>query len=232
MHLLPTLTTFWRGLRVNLRLHEQQRSIRTTDPDTLARRYAELTADEFRALNGPQRWLDAKLIPRALQRFAHPGPWRMVDLGCGEGDSAAMLLAAAPHGSSVIGYDLAAPVLERARARRWPYVAGAPAARFVAQSVLAPLRTPDGDLVRTGSIQVAHSAGCVGHHLDAEAAATLVAELTRVLARPGIAILDSGPRLRPRTLTRVAAAHGLQRIAIDRFLPWQVRAALTFVRAG
>ena len=225
----PTLRTFLRHWLAHRRLKAGDRSIRTTDPPAVSRAYDAMSPSEFEAINGPQDWLNRRVIPRVLASIDRGRPWRIVDLGCGNGGSARILAQHAPPGSSVIGYDLCGERIAQARQRALRDAAGSRvAARFVCQSMLEPLQDPDGGVLADRSVDVAHAAGVVGHHLRAADVRVLAAELQRVLAADGIAVLDAGPRLPPRALTRTMAEMGFKRIACRRLIPFATRAALVF----
>lgn len=63
------------------------------------------------------RFADERLRPAVdlIARIAHPGPRRVVDLGCGTG-SALPLLSARFPGAELVGVDASAAMLEKARA--------------------------------------------------------------------------------------------------------------------
>jgi SAM-dependent methyltransferase len=81
-------------------------TIRSRDPDLLERTYGAMTDEEFGDVNGPQELLNEFVIPRALRGFRRDRPWRIVDLGCGNGGSSAILARLAPPRATLIGYDL------------------------------------------------------------------------------------------------------------------------------
>jgi hypothetical protein len=62
------------------------------------------------------------------------------------------------------------------------------------------------------SVDVVNASGIVGHHLDEHTGGLLVAELMRVIVAQGIAMLDVGPSLSDRTLTKLMADAGFQRL--------------------
>ncbi|MCA8953636.1 MAG: methyltransferase domain-containing protein [Planctomycetes bacterium] len=226
--ILATCARYWRA---NRRIAARHGSHRATNRTRLAAIYGTMTAEDFEALNGPQDRLNAFAIPRALSDHPDPRPWRIVDLGCGTGASSALLLRHAPPGSSLVGYDLCENLLACARARAWRDRRGRPlAAMFVCGAADEPLRRPQGALVAPGSIDVAHAAGLVGHHFEVAAARRLAAELDRILATDGIAVLDAGPRLGAGELASVMAEAGFERIGRHRLWPFASRMALTFGR--
>lgn len=221
----------WLRLRRTERLlRAQGRSIRSTDPAAVRAAYAALSPAQFADLNGPQRWLNARLLPRVLRRLPATRPWRILDLGCGDGTSSQRLLELAPPGSSLLGIELSAPLVAQARTRSFFDRAGRPArAEFVCQTLLEPLRGRDGRELPAQSVDLAHAAGVVGHHFTEADLRCLAAELRRLLARPdGVAILDAGPALAADCLTRVLADAGFRRVACHRVVPFAARAALVF----
>jgi SAM-dependent methyltransferase len=228
---LDVLGDFVRQWWVERRLRHRDGSFRSTDLGRVLATYGAMSAPDFEAVNGPQGWLNEHIIPRVLRAHRARGPWRVVDLGCGSGGSAALLARHAPRGSSLLGYDVCPTLVERARARAYRDATGAPVmVHFVCQSITERLQDPSGGSIADASVDVAHSAGVVGHHLSVPDLHALAAELRRVLTPDGIAILDSGPRLVPAALERVLAAHGFTPLARHRLLPFGVRVAMTFGR--
>src|SRR5690606_5494176 len=117
------------------------------------------------------------------------------------------------------------------RQRRYVDTAGAPlAAEFVQQSITEALHDPEGARLADGSVDVVHSAGVIGHHLDEAAVGALAREVARVLRPDGIAILDAGPRIPPRKLRRIVLEHGFEEVARHRVTPLGSRATLAFRR--
>jgi ubiquinone/menaquinone biosynthesis C-methylase UbiE len=99
-----------------------------------------------------QRWVVIEeAMDRALQPFgdaalarARPRPGeRVLDIGCGCGPSTVALAQAVGEGGHVLGVDIAAPVLERARAR----VAGLQQVELLQADAQSCLLPPDCDLV-------------------------------------------------------------------------------------
>ena len=226
-----TVTTFVRHWLTDLRLKQRRTRFRSTDVTTVAHAYGDMSAREFEDLNGPQSWLNERVIPRVLQGRTNGRPWRLVDLGCGSGGSSSLLLRSAPAGSTLVGYDLCGELVDRARRRAWRDSAGAPtSARFVTQSIVDPLSDPDGGPLPGGSVDLAHAAGIVGHHLREDDVRALAAELRRVLAPDGYAVLDAGPKMPPRDLARLMAEAGFRQVDCQRLVPWAKRAAIVFQR--
>jgi SAM-dependent methyltransferase len=216
---------------VERRLRRRDGSFRSTDRQVMVKTYGAMSAQEFEDINGPQGWLNERVIPRALRQKARTRPWRIVDLGCGSGGSALILARQAPPGSSLVGYDVCARLVERAAARRYSTESGARIdARFVCQSITRRLRDPHGGWLADGGTDVVHSAGIVGHHLELRALHDLVAELNRILAADGVAILDAGPRMTAGRLEAVMAFHGFAVVSRHRLVPFGVRFPLVFRR--
>jgi SAM-dependent methyltransferase len=146
-------------------------------------------------------------------------PLRVLDLGAGTGSSTAVLAFWCPAGSQLTGYELAEPLLVAARRRRFTHRSGVAAnVDFVCQGVAQPLRQADGSRVPDRQVDVVNASGVVGHHLNADTIAPLVAELQRTIAAEGIAQLDVGPTLRDAELTRIMTAAGFRRLG--RFRSW------------
>jgi hypothetical protein len=72
--------------------------------------------------------------------------------------------------------------------------------------------------VANSSVDVVNASGVVGHHLDRDSVGPLVAELDRVLAPDGVAMLDVGPTLGETDLTAVMRAAGFR--AVGRRHSW------------
>jgi SAM-dependent methyltransferase len=100
-----TVRTLVRHVLTNRRLRTRHMTIRSRDPDLLERTYGAMTDEEFGDVNGPQELLNEFVIPRALRGFRRDRPWRIVDLGCGNGGSSAILARLAPPRATLIGYD-------------------------------------------------------------------------------------------------------------------------------
>ena len=97
---------------------------------------------------------------------------RVLDLGCGDGKLAAVVLEARPDAAEAIGLDRSAPMLDLARER----FAQEPRARLVEHDLEQPL--PD-----LGRFDVIVS-GFAIHHLEDERKRSLLVEAARAL-RPG-----------------------------------------------
>lgn len=212
------------------RVRKRDGNLYTDDRRQLRSVYGRMSAREFEEVNGPQHWWNERAVPTVLRAQTLAAPWRIVDLGCGSGGSSELLLRHAPDGSSLIGYDLCASLLARARQRPWRRLAPAADVQFVAQSITDRLRDPGGQPLADRSVDVAHAAGIVGHHLDHDDLRALAAELRRVVAPRGIAVLDAGPRMPARTLRATMADAGFEPVARYRLHPFARRVAIAFAR--
>jgi SAM-dependent methyltransferase len=207
------LAVCWRQWRGERALSRRGVRFRATDPAAVAAAYAAMTDGEFDAINGRQDWANWRTIPRALSGHLPDRPLRAADLGCGTGSSTRVLAFYCPEGSHITGYELVPALVEVARRRSYPHRGGRPArVEFVCQGVTEPLREPGGGPVPDRSLDLVNASGVVGHHLSAETVRPLAAELKRVLAPGGVAMLDVGPTLRAPQLSRVMAAAGFTRL--------------------
>ena len=159
-----------------------------------------MTEEEFDAINGRQDWANWRTIPRALSGHVPDRPLRVLDLGCGTGSSTRVLAHYCPPGSRITGYEIAEPMLVFARRRDYRQRNGeATNVDFVCHAVTQPLPEPD------ASVDLVNASGVVGHHLEPETIAPLIAELGRVLTPTGVAMLDVGPTMPGRDLRRLLA---------------------------
>ena len=86
---------------------------------------------------------------------------------------------------------------------------GAAEASFMAQSVLDTFRDNSGAALGAGSVDLINASGAVGCHFDHAASVGLAAEVARVLAPGGLALIDSGPAGTPGDdLRAIFADHG------------------------
>lgn len=207
------LAVCWRQWRAERDLARRGIHFRSTDPDRVGAAYAAMSADEFEFINGRQEWANWRTIPRALDGRLPDEPWRVFDLGCGTGTSTRVLASLCPLGSVIVGYELARPLVDVARRRRYPHRSGRDATvHFVCQPVTEPWRLPGGDPVPDGCADLVNACGIVGHHLDPTTVRPLLAEVRRVVHDGGLVLLDDGPTLSPSTLVRVARPFGLRPI--------------------
>ena len=128
-------------------------------------------------------WLGA--VTTALGRHGLRPGWRVLELGCGTGAAASALAAA---GCRVIGLDLSAGMLRRARAR----AAAHPAHRFA----LVRSDFEAGLAVRPACLD---AVVCISALHFAARPASLLAEIGRVLRPPGgrLLLLVVSPRQKP-----------------------------------
>jgi SAM-dependent methyltransferase len=168
-----------------------------------------MSEDEFDSINGPQEWLNRRVIPRVIQSLRLSKPVLAVDLGCGSGQSSQVLGSQLPPGSTLLGYDICARLLARASHRTYRDVFGAPLkTSFVNQSIAQPLHDPEGRRLDAGSVGLVHAAGVIGHHLTETDVAGMAAEIRRVLIPGGFAVLDAGPAMNRGRLQVILAEYG------------------------
>ncbi|MCI0461961.1 MAG: class I SAM-dependent methyltransferase [Gemmataceae bacterium] len=207
------LAVCWRQWRGERTLAARGVHFRAVDAAAVAGAYAAMSDREFDAINGRQDWANWRTIPRCLSGRLPDRPLTALDLGCGTGSSTRVLAFYCPLGSEIVGYELVPALAAVARRRAYLHRSGSPArVAFVCQGVTEPLRRPDGSLVPDKGADLVNASGVVGHHLDEHTVQPLVAELRRILAPGGIAMLDVGPTLRAGPLTRILTAAGFHRL--------------------
>lgn len=190
---------------------------RTTDPGSVEASYSAMSEDEFDAVNGRQEWANWRTIARSMNGLVPNRPVQAIDLGCGTGGSTRVLAHYLHSGSRIIGYELARPLAEVARRRRYLHLTGRPMrVEFVCQGIAERLRAPDGDDLPDGSVHLANASGVVGHHLNEESLQDLAADLRRVLSPGGLAMLDPGPSLPREALCRVLGRFGFLKVRFRR----------------
>jgi SAM-dependent methyltransferase len=227
------LAVCWRQRLAERALARRGVHFRSTDPAVVAAAYAAMSAAEFEAVNGRQDWANWRTIPRALRGRLPDRPWRVLDLGCGTGTSTRVLAYHAPAGSEILAYELVAPLLVHARRRRYPHRDGGDArVTFVCQGLTEGFRDGGGQPLAAGSADLANASGVVGHHLDAESARPLVAELRRVLAPGGLALLDDGPTLPAAALIDLMQPAGFRPLGRYRSWPLARSGQVAFRREG
>lgn len=206
---MDLLTVCWKQWRTERALAARGVLFRTTDPAAVEAAYAAMTDEEFEAINGRQAWANWRTIPAALNGRLPRRPVTAIDLGCGTGPSTRVLASVCPPGSRILGYELAAPLARIASRHTFSGPDGRKQdVQFVAQGVTETLKDPGGQPLADGSVDVANASGVVGHHLTEETVKPLVAELARVLAPHGLALLDVGPTLSAEALARAMAPAG------------------------
>jgi SAM-dependent methyltransferase len=226
------LAVCWRQWRAERALARRGVHFRTTDLTALGAAYAAMSDREFDAINGRQDWANWHTIPRSLSGHVPDRPLRVLDLGCGTGGSTRVLAFYCAAGSHITGYELAPPLVEMARRRRYVRRDDQPAdVDFCCQGITEPLRQTDGGVVPSGTADVVNASGVVGHHLDAVSVRPLVAELWRVLRSGGVALLDVGPTLGDAALTDLMTAQGFTRRGYRRSC-WLDRTGQVIYAAG
>jgi SAM-dependent methyltransferase len=230
----------WKGILEVLRQVKTERSLRkrqinyrTTEPVRIAEAYRSMSEDEFDSINGPQEWQNRRFIPRIIQSLGLREPVLAVDLGCGSGQSSQILGSQLRPGSTLLGYDICDRLLARAAHRTYRDILGTPLkARFMNQSIAQPLNDPSGRRLDAGSVGLIHAAGVVGHHLTEADVGAMAAEIARVLAPTGSAVLDAGPAMPRACLQPILAAYGFAVWDTLRAVPCASHHMLVFRRRG
>lgn len=187
---------------------------RFVDRGRVADAYDSMTPEQFRLVNEPQVWIETRQLPRVLSARVPKLGASIVDLGCGPGTSTAIIARYADPTWTIWGIDLSATLIGRARERvsRGEFVSGVGGEpvtirpRFFNQSMTEPWVS--GQLIADESIDLVNSSGVVGHHLSEEDVRAVLHEARRVLKPGSFLALDSGPRIGPRTLSRLMAESG------------------------
>lgn len=190
---------------------------RTTELDAVASSYSAMSEEEFDAVNGRQAWANWRTIARSMNGLVPNRPVRAIDLGCGTGESTRVLAYYLHPDSQIIGYELAQPLVTVARQRRYLHRTGKPMqVDFVCQGITEPLRGADGMVLSDRSVDVANASGVVGHHLNERTVRDLAAELRRIIAPNGLAMLDPGPALPKSVLRRELRPFGFEAVRFRR----------------
>lgn len=202
------LAVCWRQWRTERQLARRGIHFRSTAIAQLVAAYSAMDQAEFDAINGPQAWANWRTIPRALSGHVPNRPLRIVDLGCGTGSSTQVLAFYAPAGSHITGYEIADPMIPFARNRRYLHQSGvAQRIDFVCQPINEILKA-DGAPLPERSVDVIHSSGVIGFHLNEQTVLPLIAEVDRLLSPDGAALLDVGPTLPGPTMRRLLSEAG------------------------
>lgn len=191
-----------------------------------------MTPEEFAAINGRQRWANAKTIYRSIRGLLPERPLFALDLGSGLGESTANLASLLHPESRIIGIEFAEHLVNIARAgvyagsdgRSRPLV-------FVVGSVLETFRDERGESIADRSVDLVNASGILGHHLDPVDAGRMLDEIARVLKPDGIAALDVGPKLSAAALTSLMAGRGFDRLRRTRSNPLDRTGQVVFKRA-
>jgi SAM-dependent methyltransferase len=216
---LDLLRICWRQWWTEHALSRHQVHFRLAEPQACAAAYAAMTPDEFDAINGRQDWANWHTIPHALNGRLPNRPLRIADLGCGNGGSTRVLAYYCPADSRILGYELVPSLVDIARQRRYLHASERPVSvEFVVQEITQPLRQPNSQPLPAQSLDLVNASGVVGHHLTAETIQPLIAELSRVLKREGLALLDVGPTLPARSLKRLMTDAGFH--FLGRYRSW------------
>lgn len=190
---------------------------RTTDLNAVEASYSAMSEEEFDAVNGRQEWANWRTVARSMSGLVPNRPVQAIDLGCGTGGATRVLACYLHPESRIIGYELAQPLVNVARSRRYLHRSGRPMrVDFVCQGITSRLRGPDGSDLADRSIDLANASGVVGHHLCESTVKDLAVELRRVLVPGGLAMLDPGPALPRPTLRRVLRPFGFEAIRFRR----------------
>jgi SAM-dependent methyltransferase len=201
------LAVCWRQWRTERRLARRGLHFRSTRLPDIVSAYGAMNQGEFDAVNGRQDWANWRTIPRALNGHVPDRPLAVLDLGCGTGSSTQVLAWYCPAGSRIIGYEVAAPLLDFARRRVYRHHAGGvTSVAFVCQGIGESFRSASGAHLPERSVDLINSSGVVGFHLDAQTVQPLIAELRRVLAPEGC------------LLRRLMTAHGFS--YLGRYRSW------------
>jgi len=211
------------------------------DAATVARGFGAFDDHAFATYNLPQRWVERRQIPEAIDGRIPAEGAAVLDLGCGPGTSTEVLCYFADPSWTIIGYDLTARFVAAAAHR-----AGEGGFRnrdgavirpqFVCQSIAEPLHAPGepstGRPLPDASIDFALSGGVVGLYMHTPDVERLVAELHRLVRPGGFIALDAGPAVPARELRRIAVGAGFVYIARARSVWLEPRPKLVFGRTS
>lgn len=205
------------------------------DAAAVAQGFGAFDDDAFATYNLPQRWVERRQIPAAIDGRVPAHGAVVLDLGCGPGTSTEVLCHFADPSWTIIGYDLTERFVARAEERAQ---AGGFANRdgtiirphFVCQSIAEPLFAK-GERLADRSVDLAISGGVVGLYLRAPDVERLVAELNRVVRPGGFIALDAGPAVPVRALRRIATGAEFVLTGNARSFLIEPRPKLVFKRA-
>lgn len=204
------------------------------DADTVARGFLALDDDAFATYNLPQRWVERRQIPAAIDGRVPLRGATVLDLGCGPGTSTEVLCHFADPTWTILGYDLTERFVARAEHRA---LAGGFRNRagdvirphFVCQSIAEPLFA-HGQPLADASVDFAISGGVVGLYMRPPAVRRLAAELARIVRPGGHVALDAGPAVPARALRAIVESAGFRRVGTARSVWLDPRPKLVFRR--
>lgn len=224
------------------------------DAATVAHGFGAFDDAAFATYNLPQRWVERRQIPAAIDGRIPTQGATVLDLGCGPGTSTEVLCYFADPSWRIIGYDLTDRFVVRAeqRARQGDFRNRDGALirpQFVCQSIAEPLRgeprrgeplregahdgepsPPQGHLLADASVDFAMSGGVVGLYMCPADVEQLVAELRRVVRPGGFIALDAGPAVPARVLRRIVVGAGFVYTGSARSFWIEPRPKLVFER--
>lgn len=207
------LAVCWRQWWAERALARRGIHFRSADPAIVQQAYTAMTPEEFDAINGRQDWANWRTIPRALSGHVPDRALRVLDLGCGTGSSTRVLAYYCPAGSRITGFELAAPLIEVGRRRSYCRRSGEPVdVSFVCQGMTETFQEDDHQPVPPTSVDLVSASGVVGHHLNSNMVVPVAQEIRRVLRPGGTALLDVGPTMKERSLTRLMEPLGFRRL--------------------
>jgi SAM-dependent methyltransferase len=176
--------------------------------------YDSMSHAEFETINDPQVWTEERQIPRLMNGRVPRFGATIVDLGCGPGTSTRIISRFAHPSWTIYALDLSKTLIARAKeeAELGVFVTSMTPdprtimPRFVNQSIAETWSREE--RIADGSVDLVNSSGVVGHHLQADDVAAVLAEAKRVLKRGGYLGLDSGPRFSARRLAKLLTDAG------------------------
>ena len=204
------------------------------DADAVRDGFAGLTDEEFAEYNFPQRWVERRTIPRALDGRVPARDAVVLDLGCGPGTSTEIIARFADPSWSILAFDLTPHLVQVAkdRAARAGFVNRDGAVitpRFFCQDIGGTLRR-DSKALPNASADFAISGGVVGLYMNPRSVTRLAYELRRVLKPGAFAALDAGPAVGVRVLKEIMARAGFRHVASYRSIALDPRPKLVFER--
>lgn len=210
-------------------------SFRGQRADLLRQAYDSMDQETFAIVNGAQDWANRRQIPRAIAGRITRADALIIDLGCGPGDSTRIIARQTPSGCRIIGVDLSAELIARAKNRAQQGFFRAKdgsivAPEFVCGDITGTLCGAAGEPLSSGSAHYVSSSGIVGHHLTPDDFARLAQELRRLIELGGHAALDCGPCLSASQISRAMEARGFILVKRARSVFFDPRPQLVFRR--